>query len=149
VTTTAETIRPTTTAAPMTDVGQAPSPAPETGRAHKRAARRGPGWLPVAGGSTATFLALFGFMAVQLRAGHDPALGGATTAAAQPAKKVVVKQIRKRVVETRVIEDAPASAGGGSAPVSAPAAAPAAPAAPAAAPAPAPAPPPAPVSRAS
>jgi hypothetical protein len=113
--------------------------------------RRKPSAFPVAAGSIAAFLGLFGYMAYQLRTGHDPALG-AQTASVRPAqtKRVVVKRIEHHVVITKLLppleehdDAAPAQATAPSASV------PAQPSAPVvvqqSTPAPAPAPAPAPV----
>jgi hypothetical protein len=126
---------------------------PATGPAKAAAgatARRRPRFLPTVLASLACFVVLFEFLAFQLRAGNDPALGGAAIAASaapRPAARAVV--IDRKLVKTRVVQlpprpTAPASATTGTvaAPSSAPAVAPAAPVAPApvaAAPAPAPA----------
>jgi hypothetical protein len=69
-----------------------------------RPRRRKPSALPVAAGSTATFFALFGFMAYQLRTGHDPALGNkaAQITAATP-QRVVVKRIEHHLVITKLL----------------------------------------------
>jgi hypothetical protein len=107
------------------------------------------GSIPVAGIAGALFCVVLIYLALQIRAGNDPAIGaGHQKAAPQAPRQVLVR----RVIITRVIEEDPApaaggSAGGSTAVASAPAAsAPvsSAPAAAAAAPAPAP-PPPAPV----
>lgn len=123
-------------------------------------ARRRPGPAPVAAASLATFLVLLTFLAWQLRAGRDPALG--SQAAPTPKKHVLVKRIERTVVvevvkpRTRAVAPPPASSarpGPASPAPSAPRAysapAPVRPAAPSPPPAPAPAPAPAPVTRAS
>jgi hypothetical protein len=93
-----------------------------------------------------TFLAALAFLAGQVRAGKDPAIGPAReTAAATPADRAR-PVIRRRVIITRVVHDAPTAPAPGPGlrgPAPAPAPAPA-PVAPAPAPAPA-APAPAPV----
>jgi hypothetical protein len=105
--------------------------------------------IPVAAIAGGLFCLVLIYLALQVRAGNDPAIGaGSQTAAApQPRQVIVHRVIIRRIVE----EDAPASArpAAGSGP--APAASSPAPAAPAAAAAPAaPAPAPAPaVSRGS
>ena len=107
--------------------------------------RRRPSALPVAAGSMAAFFATFGFMAYQLRTGHDPALGNKTAVALAPTKQVLVKRIERHVILTTVV---PPSEGDDGAPASSapvvvqqvPATVTAAPAPVAAAPAPAPAP---------
>ena len=90
-------------------------------------------------GSFATFFALFGYMAYELRAGHDPALGNQVAAAAAPAKNRVVVKRNKHLPEDPATDAASPSKGAPatqqpSAPVVVPSA-----------PAPAPAPTPAPV----
>jgi hypothetical protein len=104
---------------------------------------RRPGPLPVVGGSLAAFMALFGFMAYQLRTGHDPALGAPQAAQPAPVKRVVVKRVERRVIITTLVppkeeDDGPQAA------ISVPAVvvqrAPAVVSAPALAPAPTPAP---------
>jgi len=101
-------------------------------------ARRKPSSFGVFAGSLAAFFALLAFLAVQVRAGGDPALGPATPAAtAAPRRVIVHRVIVRRVIVT---ERAPAAGRGSPAPArSAPAAPAPAPAAPAPAPAPAPA----------
>ncbi len=107
--------------------------------------------LPVAAIAGALFCLVLIYLALQLRAGADPAIGAGHQAAAKPARQVIVR----RVILRRIVEIGPApvasggGGGGGGAGVAGPAAvgAPAAPtAAPvAAAPAPAAAPAAAPV----
>lgn len=104
---------------------------------------RRPGPLPVVAASLATFLALLAFLALQLRAGRDPALGAGKAATQVAARRVLVRRIEKKVV---VVHTTPSptrlAATGSPAPV---VAAPSAPApAPAATPAPPPPPPPPP-----
>ncbi len=99
--------------------------------------RRKPSSFGVFAGSLAAFFALLAFLAVQVRAGGDPALGPAKPAAtAEPRRVIVHRVIVRRVIVT---ERAPAARRGSPAPAqsapAAPAAAPAAPAAPAPAPA--------------
>jgi hypothetical protein len=90
--------------------------------------------VPVAAIAGALFCVVLIYLALQVRAGNDPAIGAGKQAPASPARPVVVR----RVVVTRLIEeDAPATAGS-AAPASAPAAEPASAAA-TTAPAPAPA----------
>ena len=124
---------------------------------------RRPGIMPVALASGAAFLAVFGGLSAQLRAGRDPALGDAAEKKkSQPAtspRRVLVRRVIERRVVVHVVPApkpaaVPAAGGGGT--VAAPAAAASAPraSAPAAAPAPvrsapAPAPAPAPVTRSS
>ena len=106
--------------------------------------RRKPSSFGVFAGSLAAFFALLAFLAVQVRAGGDPALGPAEPAAtAQPRRVIVHRVIVRKVIVT---ERAPRVAAGGAAPPSAasapsgggsPAPAPAAPAPAPAAPAPA------------
>jgi hypothetical protein len=97
-----------------------------------------PAFWPTAALVGACFLLMFEFLAYQLRTGHDPALGGATASAPpKPPRPVLIR----RVVNTRVVEDAgvgtssaAVSSSGGSSASSTTSAVPAA------APAPAPAP---------
>jgi hypothetical protein len=99
--------------------------------------RRGkPSSFGVFAGSLAAFFALLAFLAVQVRAGGDPALGPAKPAATADARRVIVHRVIVRRVIVTEPAPKPAAAGGGSAPA-APAAAPSAPAAAPAAPAPA------------
>lgn len=134
------------------DSGERTPPAGTT----RRPQRRVPG-LPTLLVAAASFLVIFEFLAFQLRAGRDPALGGvhATTAAAAPPRPVIV---HRRIVVRRVVEapaaPTPVSVGGSAgsssaADSSAPAPAPASTPAPAPAAAPAPAPAPAPVTSSS
>jgi 2-oxoglutarate dehydrogenase E2 component (dihydrolipoamide succinyltransferase) len=81
--------------------------------------------------AAATFLAALAFLAGQVRAGKDPAIGPARETAAATTATAGRPVVRRRVVITRVVHDAPTAG----APVPAPAPAPAGPA-----PAPAPAP---------
>ena len=126
----------------MTDV-QNPPPGPSGAQA-KAPDRRPtlgskPAFWPTVIMAGASFLLLFEFLAFQLAHGRDPAVGGASSAAAaKPPRPVLVR----RVVETRVIADG-GSTSGRSSTVSSGAASSsssAASAATAAAPAPAPAP---------
>lgn len=100
-----------------------------TERPTPRIARR-PGPWPVIAGSLALFLIMLAFLALQLRAGRDPALG----ASVAPAKRVLVRREEKQVVVTRVLRgddgSEAESASGGPPVAAAPAPAPAAPAAP-------------------
>jgi hypothetical protein len=95
--------------------------------------RRKPSSFGVFAGSLAAFFALLAFLAVQVRAGGDPALGPAKPAAtAEPRRVIVHRVIVRRVIVT---ERAPAAS---SPPIAERSSAPApAPAAPAPAPAPA------------
>jgi hypothetical protein len=109
--------------------------------------------VPVAAIAGALFCLVLIYLALQVRAGADPAIGAGHQAAAKPARQVIVR----RVILRRIVELDPALAagggaasgaggpgaapavGGGSAPTPAAAPAAAAPApAPSAAPAPAP-----------
>ena len=100
--------------------------------------------LPVAAVAAAVFLVVLVYLALQVRAGRDPALGAMKPAATAPRQVIVRRIIVRRVV----VDDAPLARGsdGGAASTSAPVPAQSAPtpaAAPAqtpAAPAPAPAP---------
>ena len=109
---------------------------------------KGIGGLPVVTAAAGLFCVALVFLALQMRAGADPAIGaGAAKPAPQPRQVIVRRVIVRRIVEepTGAPDTAPA---GSQAPVqgapaaAAPAAqaAPAAPASPAPAPAPAPAP---------
>jgi hypothetical protein len=87
--------------------------------------------IPVAGIAGAVFCVLVIYLALQIRAGGDPAIGaGEQSAAPEAPRRVIVR----RIIITRVVEedDAPAPAGAttpaASAPAEPPAAAPAAPA---------------------
>lgn len=92
-----------------------------------------PRGVPVLGVAGALFCVVLIYLALQVRAGEDPAIGAGHAAAVAPAPRQVVV---RRVIVTHVIEGGGTS--GGVAPAAAPSAAPAP--APAAAPAPAPAP---------
>lgn len=84
-------------------------PSPRTpDRARTRTAapprRRKPSAYPVVAASLAAFMALFGFLAYQLRTGHDPALGNKpATAQLAPTKRVILKRIEDRIIVTRVL----------------------------------------------
>ena len=70
----------------------------------QRPRRRKPGAGPVVAGSLAAFLGLFGFMAYELRTGHDPALGNQVASAPAPtSKRVVLKRIEHRIIVTKVL----------------------------------------------
>jgi hypothetical protein len=109
--------------------------------------------LPVVTGAAATFCAALIYLALQVRAGADPAIGAGTPQAQAPQRVVVKRIVVRRIVE---VPRGGAAPGGSTTATSSGAAVPAvrtsapapAPAAPAAAPAPAPAPAPA-VTRAS
>ena len=132
---------------PMTErlpVAQTPSQAgPSTSKR-----RRVPLW-PTVLASLAVFAVVFEFLAFQLRAGHDPALGAPTAAVETKQRPNVVERriIQRRVVHLPARTSQPATGTGtstataspasGIAPATAPAPTPA-PAAPAPAPAPAP-----------
>ena len=74
-------------------------------------ARRKPSSFGVFAGSLAAFFALLAFLAVQVRAGGDPALGPAKPAAtAEPRRVIVHRVIVRRVIVT---EAAPRVASGG------------------------------------
>jgi hypothetical protein len=67
--------------------------------------RRKPSPVPVVAGSMATFLGLFGFLAYQLRTGHDPALGqkvASVQTVVQP-RQVVVKRLERKIIVTKLI----------------------------------------------
>jgi hypothetical protein len=119
-----------------------PRPATPTSRARVR--KPAPGW--VFGGALGTFFAALALLAVQVRAGDDPALGEAQPVAAAPASRPAKVVVKRKVIK-RIVVHHPAPEAAPSAPVAAPdtsapatAAAPSAPApaAPATAPAPAP-----------
>src|SRR5262245_639777 len=69
----------------------------------RRPAKR-PGPFAVVFASVATFLAILVFLASQMAAGHDPALGAKRAAVAQqPPRRVLVRRVvRQRVIVTRV-----------------------------------------------
>ncbi|HEY8770795.1 MAG TPA: hypothetical protein VIM03_09640, partial [Thermoleophilaceae bacterium] len=69
----------------------------------RRASRREPGLFPVAVTSLAAFLILLTFLAWQLRAGRDPALGAARQGAPAAPRRIVVRRIVRRVVVERVV----------------------------------------------
>ena len=98
--------------------------------------RRKPSPFGLLAGSLASFFALFAFLAVQVRAGGDPALGPPKPAAtAEPRRVIVHRVIVRRIVVTDRVRRPRASAGTSSAPAagtvsSAPAPAAPAPAAP-------------------
>src|SRR6476661_8778179 len=94
--------------------------------------------LPIGWLSFGAFVVVLGFLALQLRDGHDPALGAAN-APVPKTRRVLVRRIVRRVVVVHVIS-APTAAAAPSAPVVSTAT-------PAAAPVPSPSP--APVSRSS
>ena len=90
-----------------------------------------PGSIAVVTVAAAVFLVVLTFLALQVRAGADPAIGAGPKPVAPTPRQVIVRRvIIKRIVE----EDAPPAAPGIVASASAPA--PSAPAAPAPAPAP-------------
>jgi hypothetical protein len=88
--------------------------------------RRKPSPFWLAAGSLAAFLALLAVLAVQVRAGRDPALGPA--APAEPRRVIVHRVIVRRVIVTGARRPTPAAAGssarGGAAAPAAPAPAP-------------------------
>ena len=98
--------------------------------------RRKPSSFGVFAGSLAAFFALLAFLAVQVRAGGDPALGPAKPAATAEPRRVIVH----RVVVRKVIVTEREPASGGRSAVEPGASSPAAGAAPSRAAAPAPAP---------
>ena len=123
---------------------------------------RRPGLIPVAGASGVAFLAIFGGLSAQLRAGHDPALGDKaqqSSTTTQPRRVLVRRHIIKRRVVHVIPAPEPSAPAGGSAGGSVPAVVPSgvapsvepapAPAPAPVAPAPVPAPAPAPVTRSS
>ena len=79
--------------------------------------------IPVAGIAAGLFCLVLTYLALQVRSGHDPAIGSGQQAAAQPRQVVVRRVVVRRVVDS----GAPRRAAGATKP-SAPAAAPPAPA---------------------
>lgn len=71
-----------------------------------RERRRGRGPLAAMWAAAALFLALLALLATRVSAGQDPALRARADAAPLPAKKVLIR----KVYETRVIVQLPASA---------------------------------------
>jgi len=61
----------------------------------RRAARRGPGLVPLAGASLAMFAVMFVLLAERVAAGTDPVLSVAHRSVARP---VIVRRIVKRIV---------------------------------------------------
>jgi hypothetical protein len=92
------------------------------------------GGLPVATVAAALFCVVLIYLALQIRAGEDPAIGAGKPAGGAPAQVVVRRIVVRRIVE----QPAVAASTGGFAPAAS--SAPAAPVAVAPAPAPAPAP---------
>jgi hypothetical protein len=87
-----------------------PEPAAAPARARQPARRRRPGPGAVITASVATFAMMFGFLAYQLRSGHDPAIGAAGAASPNSPGKVLVRRvIRRRVVTTVVPSTASAA----------------------------------------
>ena len=77
----------------------------------RSAPRRKPPSFGVFAGSLATFFALLAFLAVQVRAGGDPALGPAKPAPTAEPRRVIVHRV---IVRTVVLtERAPGAAAGG------------------------------------
>jgi hypothetical protein len=99
-------------------------------------------FLPTAMASLACFAVIFEFLAFQLRAGNDPALGDGTTVANRQSRQSVIE---RRIIQRRIVHLPPEPSGSTTlAPVApAPATEPSIPAAPTAPVAPAPAPAPA------
>ncbi len=88
----------------MTDPATPTAPLPRS--KPRREPIRKPGPLMVIASSLGLFLAITALLALQLRAGADPALGaGEPLAAAAPAAPKVI--IRRRVIVTRVVEHRP------------------------------------------
>jgi hypothetical protein len=81
----------------------------------------------VYGGSAVAFVAVLAALSWQVAAGADPAIGEGEQAAAAPAKRVLVRRVVRRVVET---DEAPATVAAASATPAPSAATPAVPAAP-------------------
>jgi pyruvate dehydrogenase E2 component (dihydrolipoamide acetyltransferase) len=122
---------------------------PETsdrGPASATRAASGVGGLPVVTAAGGLFCIALVFLALQMRAGDDPAIGAGAAQPAKPPRPVIVRRVivRRLVEEPAAAPDAAPSTGAAPSTAAAPAAsAPAAAAEPAAA-APAPAPAPAP-----
>ena len=90
-------------AVPSGAAGAAPRGAITSGAAgaapRARVRKPAPGW--VFGGALATFFAALSLLAVQVRAGEDPALGEAKPIAAvdeRPRKVIVKRKVIKRIV---------------------------------------------------
>jgi hypothetical protein len=98
--------------------------------------------IPVAAIAGGLFCVVLIYLALQMRAGDDPAIGAGQQTAAAPAPREVI--VRRVIIRRIVVEDAPRAEGPASSDESAPAAA-----VPAAAPVPAPAAPAPVVSRGS
>jgi hypothetical protein len=76
--------------------------------------RRKPSPFALLAGSLAAFVALFAFLAVQVRAGGDPALGQPNPAAtAEPRRVIVDRVIVRRIVVTDRAPGRRGSGGGG------------------------------------
>jgi hypothetical protein len=76
--------------------------------------RRKPSPFGLLAGSLAAFFALLAFLAVQVRAGGDPALGQAKPAAtAEPRRVIVHRVIVRRIVVTGRVRRQRASGDGG------------------------------------
>ena len=83
-----------------------------------RPRRRKPSAYPIVAGSLAAFVGLSGFLAYQLRMGHDPALGGKVAVQQVVApKRIVLKRIEHHIVVTKVIPPPEEGDDGQSAPV--------------------------------
>ncbi len=115
--------------APTAKLPAVPKQAPR-----KRAPITKPGPFPVIAGSAGLFFAIAAFLAFQMRAGADPALGaGKPVVVAQATTPAPRKVLVRRVIVTRIVEHRPRRDDG--------AAAPAAPRSTSSAPAPRPLPP--------
>jgi hypothetical protein len=78
--------------------------------------RRKPSPLGLLAGSLAAFFALLALLAVQVRAGGDPALGPPKPAAtAEPRRVIVHRVIVRRIVVTHRVRAPRVAAGGGTA----------------------------------
>jgi hypothetical protein len=95
---------------------------------------RGLSSLPVVSTAGGLFCVALVFLALQMRAGDDPAIGAGAAQPAKPPRPVIVR----RVIVRRIVEEPEAASSGSAAPAQSAPAAPA-PAPAAAAPAPAPA----------
>ena len=102
----------TTTEQPAAPRREAAAEAPA-----RSAAGRKPSSLGVFAGSLAAFFALLAFLAVQVRAGGDPALGPAKPAPAAEPRRVIVHRV---IVRKVIVTEHPRAAAGGAPTQSAP-----------------------------
>jgi hypothetical protein len=96
----------TTTEQAADSVGAHSQPAPRS----EASARRKPSSLGVFAGSLAAFFALLAFLAVQVRAGGDPALGPAKPAPTAEPRRVIVHRV---IVRKVIVTERPRVAAGG------------------------------------